>query len=112
MHVRSIVAAIAGLVLALAVSAPALAQERPVTEATRDGAVLCERLAAKAHALRAEIARIEAVQGRIEQKLASGELRPRQEARAKLALRLLEARQDALEKLLARVVAAYERHCP
>jgi uncharacterized protein (DUF3084 family) len=111
MPFRYVLPVVAGLVLAFAVSAPALAQERPVAEATRGGAELCERLASKAQALQAEISRIEAVQGRIDQRIASGELRPRQVARAKLALRLLEARQDALEELLARVLHAYEQRC-
>jgi hypothetical protein len=111
MLVRHVLPVVAGLVLALAVSAPALAQEQPATEPTRDGALLCERLETKAHALWAEIARIEAVQSRIEQRIASGELRPRQVARAKLALRLLEARQDALEALLDRILHVYEQRC-
>lgn len=111
MLVRHLLPMVAGLVLALAVSAPALAQEQPATEPTGDRAVLCERLATKAHALRAAMARIEAVQGRIEQKIASGELLPRQMNRAKMALRLLEARQDALEALLGRVLHLYEQRC-
>lgn len=102
---------VASIVLMLALAGSVLASDRPVTGAARVASAACERLEAKAHALRAEIARIEAVQERIEQKLAAGGLRPRQEARAKMALRLLEARQDALEQVLARVLEAYAERC-
>ena len=50
-------------------------------------------------------------QERIRAKIASGELRPAQEARAKHALRKLEALQQELEEKLARVLALYEEKC-
>ena len=43
--------------------------------------------------------------------IASGELRPAQEARAKHALRKLEALQQELEEKLARVLALYDEKC-
>lgn len=95
----------------LAWSGTALAGERPGSERSGDRHALCERLESKATALRAEIGRIEAIQERIQAKLASGELNRRQEARAKHALRLLEARQDALVAQLERVLEAYEEKC-
>lgn len=108
---RCLATIVTGLALMLTVSGSALADERPGAGVSRDAPALCARLEATAHALRAEIARIEAVQQRIEQKLAGGDLRPRQEARAKRALRLLEGRQGELEQALARVLEAYARHC-
>lgn len=114
---RFLLALVAGLVLVLAVAATAPATERPGTPATRDAAVardhsaLCERLESQAKALRAEIGRIEAVQARLSQKIASGELTRPQLARAKHALRTLEARQSVLAEYLARVLHVYEQKC-
>lgn len=95
----------------LAWSGTALADERAGSERPGNRHALCERLASKAEALRAEIGQIQAVQERILAKLASGELNRRQEARAKHALRLLEARQQALVAELMRVLHAYEEKC-
>lgn len=114
---RFLPALVAGLVLALGVAGTALAAERPGAPVARDAAVvqddtaLCERLEAKAKALRAEIGRIEAVQARIRQKIASGELTRRQLIRAKHALRRLEVRQTELKGYLVRVLHVYEEKC-
>ena len=65
----------------------------------------------QAQALRARIGEIQATQERIRAKIASGELRPAQEARAKARLRKLEALQQELKDKLARVLALYEEKC-
>jgi len=51
------------------------------------------------------------VQERIAQKIASGELTPEQEARAKQALRKLEALQEELEERLERLLELYGEKC-
>jgi len=98
---------------ALTASGVAAAQERQ-PERQRDPGdrqVACQRLAEYAQALRARIGEIQATQERIRARLASGELRPRQEARAKHALRTLEALQQALLGKLARALAVYDERC-
>ena len=106
-----VIALVAGLLAALSASGSSVAADRvPVGEA-RDQRAFCERLADAAQALRARIGEIQAMQERIRAKIASGELRPAQEARAKHALRKLEALQQELEEKLARVLALYEEKC-
>jgi len=102
---------VAGLLAALSASGTGVAADRPASVEARDLRAFCERLAETAQALRARIGEIQATQERIRAKIASGELRPRQEARAKHALRSLEALQQELEEKLARVVALYEEKC-
>jgi len=106
-----VVAAIAGMLAALSLSGSAVAADRQPEAQTRDRAAFCERLQDVAQALRARIGEIQAMQERIRAKIASGELRPAQEARAKHALRKLEALQQELEEKLARVLALYEEKC-
>lgn len=106
-----VVSLVAGLLAALSASGFALAADAPVQERVRDHRAFCERLASTAHALRARIGEIQAIQERIRAKIASGDLRPAQEARAKHALRKLEALQDELQEKLARVLALYEEKC-
>jgi hypothetical protein len=101
----------AGLLAALSASGSAVAADRPAQEQARDHRALCVRLAETAQALRARIGEIQAMQERIRAKIASGELRPAQVARAKHALRSLEALQQELEEKLARVLALYEETC-
>ena len=106
-----VVALVAGLLAALSVSGSAIAAyPQPETQA-RDHRAFCERLADTAQALRARIGEIQATQERIRAKIASGELRPAQEAGAKHALRKHEALQHELEEKLARVLALYEEKC-
>lgn len=106
-----VVALVVGLLAALSASGSAVAADRQPVAEGRDHPAACERLADVAQALRARIGGIQALQERIRAKLASGELGPRQEARAKQALRKLEALQEELEEKLARVLALYEEHC-
>jgi hypothetical protein len=86
------------------------ADRQPQTQG-HDHRAFCERLADAAQALRARIGEIQAMQERIRAKIASGELRPAQEARAKHALRRLEALQQELEERPARVLGIYEEKC-
>lgn len=106
-----VVALVAGLLAALSASGSALAVDRSSVRQAHDHRVLCERLAQAAQALRARIGEIQAIQERIRAKIASGELRPAQEARAKHALRKLEALQQELEEKLARILALYAEKC-
>ena len=106
-----VIALVAGLLAALSASGSAVAADREPAVQTRDHRAFCERLAETARALRAWIGEIQATQERIGAKIASGELRPAQEARAKHALRKLEALQQELEEKLARVLALYEEKC-
>ena len=106
-----VVALVAGLLAALSASGSAIAADRQPGTQARDQRAACERLADAAQALRARIGQIQATQERIRAKIASGELRPAQEARAKHALRKLEGLQQELENKLARVLALYEEKC-
>ena len=106
-----VIALVAGLLAALSASGSAVAADREPTTRARDHRAFCERLEETAQALRARIGEIQAMQERIRAKIASGELRPAQEARAKHALRKLEALQQELEEKLARVLALYEEKC-
>ena len=106
-----VVALAAGLLAALSASGSAIAADRQPEAQARDHRAVCGRLADTAQALRARIGEIQAMQERIRAKIASGELTPRQEARAKQALRKLEALQQELEEKLARVLALYEEQC-
>ena len=106
-----VTALVAGVLAALSVTGSAVAADRQPQTQVRDHRAFCERLADVAQALRARIGEIQAMQERIRAKIASGELRPPQEARAKHALRKLEALQQELEEKLARVLALYEEKC-
>ncbi len=106
-----VIALVAGLLAALSASGSAVAANREQVVQARDHRAFCERLEETAQALRARIGEIQALQERIRAKIASGELRPAQEARAKHALRKLEALQQELEEKLARVLALYEEKC-
>jgi predicted RNase H-like nuclease (RuvC/YqgF family) len=106
-----VVALVAGVLAALSVSGSAVAADRQPETQIRDQRAFCERLADTAQALRARIGEIQATQERIRAKIASGELTPRQEARAKQALRNLEALQQELEEKLARILALYGEKC-
>lgn len=110
---RIVVALTAVVMGVLTASGVAAAQDRqPQTQRDPgDRQAACERLAEFAQALRARIGAIQATQERIRAKIASGELGPRQEARARAALRKLEAVQQDLEDKLARVLALYEQRC-
>ena len=105
------IALVAGLLAALSVSGSAVAADRQPERQARDQRAFCHRLADTAQALRARIGEIQAMQERIRAKIAGGELRPAQEARAKHALRKLEALQQELEEKLGRVLALYEEKC-
>ena len=105
------VAFVACVLGALTVSGAAVAVDRQPQRDPSDHRAFCERLADTAQALRARIGEIQALQERIRAKIAGGELRPAQEARAKHALRKLEALQQELEEKLARVLALYEEKC-
>lgn len=107
---RGFVVAVAGVLVALALT-PAAAADRQRAPEARDHRPACERLADVAQSLRARIGDIQSLQERIRQTLASGELRPAQEARARHALRTLEALQQELEAKLARVLAVYQERC-
>ena len=106
-----VIALLAGLLAVLSASGSAVAADREPAVQPRDHRAFCLRLAETAQALRARIGEIQATQERIRAKIASGELRPAQEARAKHALRKLEALQQELEEKLARVLALYEEKC-
>ena len=106
-----VIALVAGLLAALSASGSAVAADREPTTQARDHRAFCEHLEETARALRARIGEIQALQERIRAKIASGELRPAQEARAKHALRKLEALQQELDEKLARVLALHEEKC-
>ena len=109
---RRVVTAIVAVVLgSLTLTGAALADERQPQRSPRDHRAFCERLEETAQELRAKIGHIQAVQERIAQKIASGELTPRQEARAKQALRKLEALQEELEERLERLLEIYGEKC-
>jgi hypothetical protein len=109
---RRMVEAVVAVVLgALTLSGTALAADREPQRSPQDHRAFCERLEQAAQDLRARIGHIQALQERIRQKIASGELTPRQEARAKHALRYLEALQDELEDRLERMLEVYEEAC-
>jgi len=93
------------------VGGTAVAEDREPQRTPRDHREFCERLQEVAQNLRARIGEIQALQERIRAKIASGELTPRQEARAKKALRHLEALQEELEERLERVLEIYEEKC-
>ena len=110
---RIVVAVLAVAMGAFTASGVAAAQDRQPHPQRDPGdrRAACERLAEYAQSLRARIGEIQAIQERIRAKLASGDLRPKQEARAKAALRKLEALQQELVDRLARVLAVYEENC-
>jgi outer membrane murein-binding lipoprotein Lpp len=109
---RRVVTAIVAVVLgSLTLTGAALADERQPQRSPRDHRAFCERLEETAQELRAKIGHIQAVQERIRQKIASGELTPEQEARAKQALRKLEALQEELEERLERLLEIYGDKC-
>ena len=106
------VTAIAAVVLgSLTVTGAALADDRQPQRSPGDHRAFCERLEQAPQDVRAKIGQIQAVQERIRQKIASGELTRRQEARAKHALRNLEALQDELEDRLERMLEIYDENC-
>jgi len=88
-----------------------VAEDREPQRDPRDHRAFCERLLEQAQNLRERIGAIQALQERIRAKIASGELTPRQEARAKKALRNLEALQEELEEHLERILEIYEEKC-
>lgn len=96
---------------ALVSSGAALAADREPQRNPADRRAFCERLHEAAQGVRARIGQIEALQERIEQKIASGELRPPQEARAKHALRKLEELQEELGERLERMLEVYAESC-
>lgn len=109
---RRMVTAIAAVVLgSLTLAGAALAEDRQPQRDPGDHRAFCERLAEAAQEVRAKIGAIEALQERIEQKIASGELTRQQEARAKHALRYLEALQEELEDRLERMLEIYDEKC-
>jgi hypothetical protein len=110
---RIAVAATAVVMGALTASGVAAAQDRQPSPQRDPGdrQAACKRLAEYAQALRTRIGEIQAIQERIRAKIASGDLTPRQEARAKAALRKLEALQQELADRLARVLSVYEERC-
>ena len=109
---RRVVTTIVAVVLgSLTLTGAALADERQPQRSPRDHRAFCERLEQTAQELRAKIGHIQAVQERIRQKIASGELTPEQEARAKQALRKLEALQEELEERLERLLEIYGDKC-
>jgi predicted RNase H-like nuclease (RuvC/YqgF family) len=108
---RIVVGLAAVIVGVLTASGVATAADREPQRTPGDHRAACERLAEHAQALRARIGEIQAIQERIRAKLASGDLRPAQEARAKHALRKLEALQQELEARLARVLDVYAERC-
>ena len=109
---RRVVTAIVAVVLgSLTLTGAALADERQPQRSPRDHRAFCERLEQTAQELRAKIGHIQAVQERIAQKIASGELSPEHEARAKRALRKLEALQEELEERLERLLEIYGEKC-
>jgi dsDNA-specific endonuclease/ATPase MutS2 len=108
---RTVEAIVAVVLGALTLSGTALAVDREPQRSPQDQRVFCERLQEAAQDLRARIGEIQKVQERIRQKIASGELTPRQEARAKHALRKLEALQEELEERLERMLEVYAERC-
>ena len=112
MSKHRIATTIAAVILgSLAAAGSALADDGQTQRAPRDHQVFCERLQDAAQNVRARIGEIQAVQERIEAKIASGELTRPREARAKQALRKLEALQDELEEKLERMLEAYSEKC-
>lgn len=109
---RKVTAIAAAVLGSLTVTGVALADDRqPQQRDLGDKRAFCERLEQAAQDVRAKIGQIQAVQERIRQKIASGELTRRQEARAKHALRNLEALQDELEDRLERMLEIYDENC-
>lgn len=108
---RKVTAIAAAVLGSLTVTGVALADDRQPQRDLGDKRAFCERLEQAAQDVRAKIGQIQAVQERIRQKIASGELTRRQEARAKHALRNLEALQDELEDRLERMLEIYDENC-
>jgi hypothetical protein len=112
MAMRRLSIALAAIVLgAVGWSGVAAAADEKPKRGERDHRAFCHRLADTAQQVRAKIGQIQSVQERIRAKLASGELTPEQEARAKHALRKLEAWQQELEERLERMLDVYAEKC-
>ena len=102
-------ATVAALVLgagaALAGTAPSQST-RPV-----DVAAACQRAEHLLTRLQARAERVTARISALEQRIGSGELSPRLQARAEARLRRLEARLEKLEKRIERLEARIAEHC-
>ena len=111
MKLRKATAIVVVVLGSLTVTGAALADDRQTQRTPVDQRAFCERLEQSAQEVRAKIGHIQAVQERIRQKIASGELTRREEARAKHALRNLEALQQELEQRLERMLEVYSEKC-
>ncbi len=109
---RRLLTALVAVVLgALTAAGAAVAEDRQPQRDVRDHRAFCERLESKIQHIRAEIARLEAMQNMIERKIESGELTPEQLERAKHALRQIEAAQADLAQRLEKLMEIYGERC-
>jgi hypothetical protein len=76
-----------------------------------DHRMFCERLEHRIQRVRAAIGKLDALADRIEAKIASGELTPEQEARARHALAKIEEALERLEAKLRKLLDVYENRC-
>jgi hypothetical protein len=73
--------------------------------------VSCERLEHRIQHVRAAIGKLQALADRIEARIASGELTPEQQARARHALAKIEDALERLEAKLRKLLEVYENRC-
>ena len=76
-----------------------------------DQRAFCERLEQRIQNLRERIGKLEALADRIEAKIASGELTPEQEKRARHALAHIQDKVARLQEQLEKLLAVYRARC-
>ena len=110
---RSLAMLAAVALLALGGTAAANAEERPGRAAVRstDRAETCDRLADLIAKLERAKQNLQAKIARVEEMIASGELTPEQQARAREVLAWLEKRLAKVEEKLARAKEKYAQNC-
>jgi methyl-accepting chemotaxis protein len=111
---RMLVAVVAVVLGGLTATGAAYAGEREPARGNAlgvDHRMFCERLEHRIQHVRAKIGKLEALADRIEAKLASGELTPEQEKRARHALAHIADALERLEAKLRKLLEVYEARC-
>jgi len=111
---RSLATLAAMALLALGGTAAANAEERPGRDEVRstvDRTEKCDRLAELIAKLERAKQNLQAKIARVEEKIASGELTPEQQARAREVLAWLNKRLATVEEKLARAKEKYAQNC-
>ena len=110
---RSLATLAAVALLALGGTAAANAEDRPGRGevSSQDRAVKCDRLADLIAKLERAKQNLQAKIARVEEKIASGELTPEQQARAREVLAWLEKRLAKVEEKLARAKELFAQKC-